>query len=230
MKLNCVVIDDEPLAIDLIIQYISKFEILNIDKSFLNALAGKEYLEKTKTDLLFLDIQMPDISGIQLLQELSNPPIVILTTAYSQYAIDGFELDVIDYLLKPIEFERFEKAINKAINYHQYLHSIDKLIDEYLYVRSDYQLVKIEIDKIEYIESMDDYIKIFLSDKSFVMTLMSLKKIIEKLPDNKFIRVHRSYAVANSKIKRIVNRKIQLSYIDIPIGDTYVAALQQVMK
>jgi two-component system, LytTR family, response regulator len=230
MKLKCVAIDDEPLALELIKQYASKFPALEMTQTFLNAIAGAEYLRKGKTDLLFLDIQMPDITGLQLLRSLKEPPMVIFTTAYSKYAVDGFELDAVDYLLKPIEFERFDKAVTKALEYFKYKEGISDKPVECIYVRSDYHMVRIDLDKIEYLESFDDYVKIYCSDKTNVMTLMSLKKIQEKLPANKFFRVHRSYVVSLSKIKTIVNRKIQLTHSEVPVGDTYISSLKDLMK
>ncbi len=230
MKLKCVIIDDEPLAIELIKQYAEKFPALEITHTFLNAIAGAEYLRKGSTDLLFLDIQMPDINGLQLLRSLKEPPIVIFTTAYAQFALEAFELDVLDYLLKPIEFDRFEKAISKAAQYYKFKKGEPDVVAECIYVRSDYHMVKIELDKVEYAESFDDYVKIYFTDKPPVMTLMSLKKIQEKLPSEKFFRVHRSYVVSLSKIKTIVNRKIQLTQIEIPVGDTYISRLNDLMK
>jgi DNA-binding LytR/AlgR family response regulator len=230
MRLKCVIIDDEPLAIELIKQYVEKFPSLEVTQTFLNAIAGVEYLRSGETDLLFLDIQMPDITGLQLLRSLNKPPMVIFTTAYSQFALNAFELDVLDYLLKPVEFDRFEKAVGKAFNYYKFKNGIANVITESIYVRSEYQMVKVELDKVEYIESLDDYIKIHFTDKSTVMTLMSLKKLQEKLTCDKFIRVHRSYLVNLSKIKTIVNRKIQLSHIEIPVGDTYAKQLNELLK
>lgn len=230
MRLKCVIIDDEPLAIELIKQYVEKFPSLEVTQTFLNAIAGVEYLRSGETDLLFLDIQMPDITGLQLLRSLNKPPMVIFTTAYSQFALNAFELDVLDYLLKPVEFDRFEKAVGKAFNYYKFKNGIANVITESIYVRSEYQMVKVELDKVEYIESLDDYIKIHFTDKSTVMTLMSLKKLQEKLTYDKFIRVHRSYLVNLSKIKTIVNRKIQLSHIEIPVGDTYAKQLNELLK
>ena len=230
MRLKCVIIDDEPLAIELIKQYVEKFPSLEVTQTFLNAIAGVEYLRSEETDLLFLDIQMPDITGLQLLRSLNKPPMVIFTTAYSQFALNAFELDVLDYLLKPVEFDRFEKAVGKAFNYYKFKNGIANVITESIYVRSEYQMVKVELDKVEYIESLDDYIKIHFTDKSTVMTLMSLKKLQEKLTCDKFIRVHRSYLVNLSKIKTIVNRKVQLSHIEIPVGDTYAKQLNELLK
>lgn len=230
MRLKCVIIDDEPLAIELIKQYVEKFPSLEVTQTFLNAIAGVEYLRSGETDLLFLDIQMPDITGLQLLRSLNKPPMVIFTTAYSQFALNAFELDVLDYLLKPVEFDRFEKAVDKAFNYYKFKNGIANVITESIYVRCEYQMVKVELDKVEYIESLDDYVKIHFTDKSTVMTLMSLKKLQEKLTYNKFIRVHRSYLVNLSKIKTIVNRKIQLSHIEIPVGETYAKQLNELLK
>jgi DNA-binding LytR/AlgR family response regulator len=225
-----VIIDDEPLAIELIKQYVEKFPSLEVTQTFLNAIAGVEYLRNVETDLLFLDIQMPDITGLQLLRSLNKPPMVIFTTAYSQFALNAFELDVLDYLLKPVEFDRLEKAVGKAFNYYKFKNGITNLITESIYVRSEYQMVKVELDKVEYIEALDDYVKIHFTDKSTVMTLMSLKKLQGKLTYNKFIRVHRSFLVNLSKIKTIVNRKIQLSHIEIPVGETYAKQLNELLN
>ena len=221
MEIKCVAIDDEPLALQLIRAYIQRFPALRLLHTFDDAVAGAEYLRNQEIDLLFVDINMPDISGIELVRSLQPKPAVIFTTAYKKFAIDGFELNALDYLLKPISFERFEKAAEKAIDYLQYRDVQKRASEQVLFVRSEYQLVKINLHDIEYIESFEDYIKIHQTGAKPVMTLMTLKNILEKLPPGQFQRVHRSFVVAISKIRTIVNRKIRLSAAEIPISDSY---------
>lgn len=221
MLINCVAIDDEPLALELISQYVSKFPALKMVQTFDDAIAGAEFLRAHQTDLLLIDINMPDITGIELVRSLAQKPMTIFTTAYKKFAIDGFELDAIDYLLKPIEFERFAKAINKAIDYYEYKRSAKNHESETLFVRSEYQLVKIDMSEIEYIETVEDYLKIHLATGRPVMTLMTLKTLLEKLPGNKFKRIHRSYVIPLAKIKSIGNRKVRLTSVELPISDTY---------
>lgn len=221
MEIKCVAIDDEPLALQLIREYIRRFPALKLLYTFDDAIAGAEYVRNHEVDLLFVDINMPDISGIDLVKSLQHKPSVIFTTAYKKFAIDGFDLNALDYLLKPISFERFEKAAGKAIDYIR-LRDVQKMATEQvLFVRSEYQLVKIDLHEIEYVESLEDYIKIHLTGLKPVMTLMTLKNILEKLPADQFRRVHRSYVVALSKIRSIVNRRIRLTAAEIPIGDSY---------
>jgi DNA-binding LytR/AlgR family response regulator len=156
--------------------------------------------------------------------------MIIFTTAYKKFAIDGFELDAIDYLLKPIAFDRFERAINKAIEQYHFRTSQKTLHEEPLFVRSEYHLVKIDLDEIEYIESVEDYLKIHRTTGRPVMTLMTLKAMLEKLPAQKFKRIHRSYVVPLSKIKSVVNRKVKLTSIELPISDSYVDSLSEWIK
>lgn len=223
MKLTCVAIDDEPHALELIKDHIRKIPALQLLQTFDDALTGAEYLRAAKPDLLFVDIQMPDISGLELVRSLSEPPIVIFTTAYKKFGYEGFELNAIDYLLKPVSFERFSKAVRKAIDFHRYQHSKNDEQQDSLMVYSEYRLVKIPLTDIEYIESLEDYIKIHLADKSFLLTLMPLKKVLEKLPSDKFKRIHRSYIVAIGKVRSLLNRKVTLqSSKELPVSDSYV--------
>lgn len=189
--------------------------------------SGAELLRQYPVDLLFVDINMPDISGIDLVRSLKNKPVVIFTTAHRQFAYEGYELDALDYLLKPIQPDRFDKAVNKVINFFQYQRQAGKDTENALLVRSEYHLVKIEFNEIEYIESVDDYLKIHRTGMRPVMTLMTLKAIIEKLPVNRFKRIHRSYVVPVAKIKSIVNRKVQLSSNELPISDSYADFIKE---
>ncbi len=223
MLLKCVVIDDEPLAIDLISGYLTKFPELQLLQSFDDALSGAEFLRKIPVDILFIDINMPDITGLDLVRSLNEKPIVIFTTAHKKFAIDGFELDALDYLLKPISFERFSKAVNKAIEYHGYKNKTNTETNENLFVYSEYRLVKIPVNDIEYIESLEDYIRINLVNAKPILTLMPLKTVLEKLPANDFTRIHRSYIVNINKVQSVLNRKLTLSSsTELPISDSYV--------
>jgi DNA-binding LytR/AlgR family response regulator len=222
MQLKCVAIDDEPLALEIIKKYVSAYPSLKMLSTFEDAITGAEFLKSNKVDVLFLDIDMPDISGVDLVRSLQEQPMVIFTTAYKQFAFEGFELEALDYLLKPINSSRFDTAVHKAIDYYQFKHTDHNTVDEHIYVHSEYRLIKINIHDISYIESMQDYIKIHLlsADKP-VLTLMSLKSVIEKIPAAKFIRIHRSYVVAKEQIRYIHNRKIKLHNIELPVGANY---------
>lgn len=230
MKLKCVIVDDEPLAINLLEGYLKKIPGVEVAHSFLNAIAASEYLRREQVDFLLLDIQMPDVSGLSLLKSLQSPPLTIFTTAHKQYAVDGYELNVIDYLLKPIDFERFEKSLSKVAAYLKYLRNEPIAARDAIYVNVDHSLVRIELDNIEYIESLDNYVKIHCTDKTTALTLITLKKILEQLPGNRFIRVHRSFIVAISKIRYVANRKITLTVASIPVGDTYGHVLKELLN
>jgi DNA-binding LytR/AlgR family response regulator len=231
MQLKCVAIDDEPLALELIKTYVTKFPGLQMLQIFEDAVSGTEYLRRNAIDLLFVDINMPDITGIDLVRSLTSRPMVIFTTAYKNFAFEGFELEAIDYLLKPIDVKRFGKAIEKAIDYYKYKNTpADEAQDENLYVYSEYRMVKINLKDIEYIESMEDYIKIHLQFAKTILTLMSMKKVLEKLPEEKFQRIHRSYIVPINKIKSIQNRKVKLDTVELPISDSYIDFARRWMK
>jgi len=227
MVIKWVAIDDEPPALELIKGYAAKMPVLKLSRTFDDAIEGAEFLRNNTVDLLFLDINMPDVTGIELLKSFEKKPVTIFTTAYKKFAFEGFELDVLDYLLKPIEFERFAKAVNKAVEYYNHRSGIKISDSEVIYVRSEYQLIKVSVDDIEYIESLEDYIRIFLTGAKPVMTLMPLKVIMEKLPPEKFIRIHRSYVVPIAKIKSLANRKIKLTAIELPVSETYMEEVKK---
>jgi DNA-binding LytR/AlgR family response regulator len=231
MLLKCIAIDDEPLALKLIAGYVARFPFLQLLNTFEDAISGAEFLKNTPIDLLFIDINMPDITGIDLVRALKVKPMVIFTTAYKNFAFEGFELEAIDYILKPIDFKRFEKAVEKAVDYHQYkTRPAAEQADESLYVYSEYRMVKVDLNTIEYIESMEDYIKIHVTNAKTVLTLMPLKKVLEKLPSDKFQRIHRSYIVPVNKIRSIQNRKVKLSDIELPVSESYLDFVRNWMK
>ncbi|MGE5424016.1 MAG: LytR/AlgR family response regulator transcription factor [Syntrophothermus sp.] len=221
-------IDDEMLALELLEDNIRKVPFLELVKGCRSGFEAMDLLSREKIDLIFLDIQMPDITGIQLLKGLSVKPLVIFTTAYEKYAVEGFELDVIDYLLKPFSFERFLKAVNKAREYIELRErqipsgspSESDTTSSYLFVKSDYKLIKVTIKDILFIEGLKDYIKIYPGEKP-VITLLSMKSIEEKLPASDFTRVHRSYIVNLRKISFIQKSTIFIGSHEIPIGENY---------
>ena len=231
MPLKCVAIDDEPLALELIKTYVARFAELEMLQVFDDAVSGAEFIRKIPVDILFVDINMPDITGLDLVRSLEEKPIIIFTTAHRKFALEGFELDAIDYLLKPISFERFSKAVKKAIEYSRYKNQQISEPTESLFVYSEYRLIKIPFADIEYIESVEDYIKIHLSNTKPILTLMPLKKVLEKLPADKFRRIHRSYIVAIEKVNSILNRKVQLSSsTELPISDSYSSFIKEWKK
>lgn len=218
--LKCVAIDDEPLALELIKSYTEQVDGLQLVQVFEDAIAGAEFLRRNKIDILFVDINMPDISGIDLVRSLEEKPVVIFTTAYKNFAYEGYTLEALDYLLKPIDITRFAKAMQKAKDYLAYKNAPKET--ESLFVYSEYRMVKISLDDIEYIESMEDYIKIHTGSAKPVLTLMPLKKVLEKLPAARFRRIHRSFVVAVARIQSISNRKVLLrSGIALPVSDSY---------
>ena len=229
-RLRCIAIDDEPLALRLISKYALEFPQLQMVQTFEDAISGAEYLKQGTTDLLFIDINMPDITGIELVRSLQQKPLVIFTTAYKNFAFEGFELEAVDYLLKPIDIKRFSKAVEKAVDYYKYKSTVNERQDESIYVYSEYRMVKIDLANIEYIESMEDYIKIHVNNGKTVLTLIPLKKVLEKLPADKFQRIHRSYIVPVNKIKSIHNRRVQLAEIELPISESYTDFARNWMK
>ena len=219
--MKCIALDDEPLALEILKDFCSRVPFLELEKTFVKASDAAKHLRKFPVDLLFLDIQMPDISGIDFYKSLAQSPMVIFTTAYSEYALEGFNLSAVDYLLKPFEFERFSEAVQKAQEYNNYQKQSGKQEAQYLYVRSAYRLVKIHFKDILFIETMDDYLKIHVENGKPVLTLMNLKAMEEKLSPTEFCRVHRSYIVPLDKINFVRNKMITISTFQIPIGNKY---------
>jgi len=229
MKINCIAIDDEPLALDIIKAYCAKVPFLNLTGTFSNAIDTLEYLRHNTVDLMFLDIQMEELTGIQLLNSLKNKPLVIFTTAYDQYALQGFDLDVLDYLLKPIPFERFVKAANKALEQKQKTGSIISEKQErpvapggntFFFVKTETRIEKVNAAEVLYVEGMGDYWRIVTKTRR-IMTLMNAKGIEEILHEPAFCRVHKSFFVAVDKIEFVERKQIKIGEILIPVSDTY---------
>lgn len=219
--MNCVIIDDEHLARDIIRRYIENIPYLNLIAECSNAYEAFAVLETHHVDLLFLDIQMPDISGIKLLESVENYPYIIFTTAYAEYAVEGFEKNAVDYLLKPIAPERFLKAVSKANElYNLKTKNTQETERDYMFVKVEYQTVKIKFADILYIEGLKDYVKIFTKN-GMILTLLNIKAILAKLPQSNFVRVHKSYIVSIAAIEKIERNRIIFGNTRIPIGDSY---------
>ena len=219
--IKAIAIDDEPLALDLIETYCSGIDYIDLKRKFTNTSEAALYLYKFSVDLLFLDIQMPDISGIDFYKTLDCNILVIFTTAYSEYAVAGFNLDAMDYLLKPINFKRFEKAVRKTRDYLEYVHHYSHEDDQSLFVRSDYKLCRIPVMEIRYIEGMDNYVKIYTGDPRPVISHITIKELCTRLPRNSFIRVHRSFVINIKKNISYSNKYIYLGEKKIPVGISY---------
>lgn len=222
--IRCIAIDDEPLALKQMVSYINKTPFLEIVGQCDNALQALPLLKETEVELMFLDINMPDISGMDFFKSLKDPPMVIFTTAYSEYAVDGFKVDAVDYLLKPIGYSDFLKAAQKAserINPTGKGSEI-KSDEKYLFIKSEYKILRINLIDIKYIESMREYLRIHLENQKPIMTLMSLKKMTEYLPISQFMRVHRSYIVNLNKVTTIERNRIVFDQkVYIPISEQY---------
>ncbi len=230
MKLKCAIVDDEPLALGLLESYAKKTPLLELCGCYSSAIEAMKHLQETPVDLLFLDIQMPDLNGLEYSRMVDEQTRIVFTTAFDQYAIDGYRVNALDYLLKPISYADFMQAVNKAVQWFelkQKADSVTNLAGEYIYVKSDYKLVQIELDKILYIEGLKDYIKIHTEDEPRpIISLISMRAMEEKLPADRFIRVHRSFIVQKQKIKVIDKGRIVFGKEYIPISDSYKQELQ----
>ncbi|KAA6302551.1 MAG: Transcriptional regulatory protein YpdB [Candidatus Ordinivivax streblomastigis] len=221
--MRCIAIDDEPLALKLLTQYCNKVPSINLLGAYTDSVEGISYIKATEPDLIFLDIQMPDVSGIQIANSLNKKPLIIFTTAFKEYAIDGFELDVVDYLLKPFDFERFLKAYSKAEERFQSALTksvTEPNVDEIISFKCKYQNVHLPLHSILYIEAFDNYIKIVTANETY-MPVMTMKSIHKLLPEERFIRVHNSYIIPVDKIKSFSREKVTTGKIQISIGRAY---------
>jgi DNA-binding LytR/AlgR family response regulator len=229
MNLNCLVADDEPLARDIIIKHIEATPGLYLSKSCINASEAYEALYEHKIDLMFLDIQMPVITGTDFLRSLSNPPLVIFTTAYNQYAVEGFELNSVDYLLKPITYERFYQAIQKVndrLTFTNLKHQVTHVQPppDFIFIKQDTKLIRVNYSQINYIQAEKDFSSIYLNDKR-IFASMHLKLLEVSLPKPLFMRVHRSFIVNLSKINSVKGNTLELDSIEITIGANYKETL-----
>jgi len=233
--LRCLAIDDEPLALELLEDNISQVPYLKLEGKCSNALEALKFLQEQTVDLIFLDIQMPGLTGLQFIQSLTQKPMIILITAYEKFALEGFNLDVIDYLVKPVPLDRFIKACNKAWELYNLrlkkTENSSSIEPEFLFVNVEYSLLKVEFADIQWIEGLKDYIRIYLKSSSKpVITRMSMKGIEEELPSSKFIRVHKSFIVSVSAITSVRKNSIFIGVEEIPIGDNYKDAVNMIIN
>ncbi len=232
-NLKCIIIDDEPLAQNVIENYLSNFSFIELLGKFNNPIAAFEVIKKEKIDLIFLDIAMPYISGIDFIKTLQHPPKIIITTAYKEYALEGYDLNVIDYLLKPISIERFIKAMNKVVPTEIHSLNVDPKEEpgnsqSFIYVKANGKNVKVLLDSILFVESMKDYIKIY-TDSAVIITQISISSIEKRLP-NSFLRVHRSFIISLKRIEAFTNDVVEIKKHQVPIGRYYKDQLMQLLK
>jgi DNA-binding LytR/AlgR family response regulator len=236
MKLNCIIVEDEPLARNLLIEYVRKVPSLNLIEACSSPIAALEVLRNNNVDVLFLDVQMPELTGISLLKVLQKRPMVILTTAYSEYAMQGYELDVVDYLLKPITFERFLRAVDKVIQRLE-TKTVTTVVEKpqvtadqpFVFVKDGTKLVKVVFDAILYVEGLKDYVTIHTKNQKIV-SLQRLKTLEEQLPPDKFIRIHNSFIVALNAIDVIHKNHVQIRDTQLPIGETYKKSFREFIE
>ncbi len=237
MKTKCLVIDDEPLARDLMRSHIEKLENFEICAECGDAMKALQELHKHKVDLMFMDIQMPQITGLEFLKTLKNPPKVIVTTAYREYALEGFELDVVDYLLKPITFERFLKSVNKYYQATQEDVKNTQAVqittsnpeEAFIYVKENKKVVKLHLSDILYVEGLSEYVQIYTPSKK-IITKTSMTNMSEKLPDDNFMRIHKSFIVSLSKIEAFTSSSIEVPGKALPIGRSYKNSVLEVLQ
>ena len=225
--IKCVAIDDEPLALQQMSSYIKKVPFLQLEAQFHTAIEAREFLQENKVDVLFCDINLPELNGLDFVKSLDGSPMVVFTTAYSEYALDGFRLDAVDYLLKPFSLDDFKRAADRvkkrydAMTAAQEVSQIDE--DDAIFLKTEYKIMRISIGDIAYVEAMSEYLRIYLDGVSRpVIVLLSMKKMEERLPSSSFMRVHRSYIINLKRIREVSkNRIILASDVEVPIGDSY---------
>jgi two-component system, LytTR family, response regulator len=232
--LTCLIVEDEPLARNLLTEYVSKVSDLRLVEACSSPLVALEILRKQHIDILFLDIQMPELTGISFLKVLKNKPLVILTTAYSQYALEGYEHDVVDYLLKPITFERFLRAVDKV---NQRVHSpsrtvpetLQKPADDFVFVKDGTKLVKIQLSDILYVEGLKDYVAIHTKSQK-VVTLQRMKSLEDQLPADRFIRIHHSFIVAVHAIDAVHKGEVKIGTAMLPVSESYRKSFREFIE
>jgi len=228
-KIVCLAVDDEPPALDILKNYINAVPSLELAASCINAIDALNVLRSNRVDLMFLDIQMPQLLGTDLMRTLNNPPKVIFTTAFREFAVEGFELNAVDYLLKPISFERFLKAVNKVMDIRLPQQAEQETHDAYLYFRSDRKMHKVAMEDIIFIESLKDYIKVVTKSKT-IITKQSISSIEERLPKTLFIRIHRSFIVSLNKVQSYTPELIAIGNEELPVSRMYRHEVEKVLR
>ena len=235
MTLNCAIVDDEPLAVELLVSYVAKIPFMNLAGKYSNAIDAMKGLSEHPVDVIFLDIQMPDLNGLELSKMLPATTRIVFTTAFQQYAVDSYRLNALDFLMKPISYVDFLEACSKALQWFKLTRHTEKTDKQEemksIFVKSEYKLLQIDLDKIKYIEGLKDYVKIYTDESTKpVVSLMNMKAMEEMLPSSRFIRVHRSFIVQKSKIREIERNRIIFGDVYIPIGDSYRQAFQDFIQ
>ncbi len=225
--MKAIAIDDEPIALDIVRSHASKVPFLELKAEFTDAFKALEYLQKETVDLIFLDIKMPDISGIEFFNSLSRKPLVIFTTAYSEHAATSFEMDAVDYLLKPFSLARFIKGCNKAFELYNFRNAAET--SDHLYIKTGYEQLKVLYEDILYLEAAGNYVTFTFKDKN-ILSRSTLLEVINLLPTDKFVRVHRSYLVAINKIDKVERHQVTINNIKIPVSEAYSQNLAAALK
>lgn len=229
--IKAVAIDDEPIALKVIENFCKDIDFISLEKTFSEAKEGLKYLNKFPVDLLFLDIDMPLMNGIDLYKQLKQDTMVIFITSRADYAVEGFNLMAVDYLLKPFSYDRFLQATKRANELLNFNTQSEKSDDsKFLYIRADFSLIKVAIADIIYIEALDDYLKIYIQDQKTLVARMTMKAILEKLPSAKFIRVHRSFIVAAGRIQALRSKTVLVDRIEIPLGGSYIEEVNNIFQ
>lgn len=235
MKLHCLLVDDEPEALEVLESYVELVENLELAGKCENALQAFQVLQEKPIDVIFLDIKMPKLLGTDFVRSLRNPPKVIFTTAYREYALDGFDLDVVDYLLKPIPFERFLKAVAKLTKSENGVNGVEKEAfqpnkDTFLYFRAERKMIKVFTKDILYVESLKDYVKIITTNSKPLVVKQAISSLEEMLPETHFVRIHRSYLVAIDKIKTYTSTHVEITDTELPIGRLFQKGVEHALK
>ncbi|HZY36565.1 MAG TPA: LytTR family DNA-binding domain-containing protein [Mucilaginibacter sp.] len=229
-KLSCIIVDDEPVARKILHEFVDQVPFLDLHGKFENAMKAEAFLKVSTVDLIFLDIEMPKISGLQFLQKLNIESMVVLTTAFPQYALEGYELDIIDYLLKPFALSRFLKAVQKAKDFYEMKHkTVSGPLSSYIFIKSDKRIEKIELSEILYAESVGNYVSVYTDDKR-ILAYLTMKSLEAQLPADDFIKIHQSYLVNCSKIDAIEGNEVKLGCKSLPISRNFRDLVMKVVN
>ncbi len=229
-KLSCIIVDDEPVARKILQEFVEQLSFLDLQGKFENAVKAEMFLKQNKTDLIFLDIEMPKVSGLEFLQKMDTESMVILTTAFPQYALEGYELDIIDYLLKPFAFNRFLKAVHKARDFYlMKTNTNSQLPASYIFIKSEKRIEKLELTEILYAESIGNYVSIVTGNKK-ILAYITMKSLESQLPNDVFIKVHQSFLVNASKIETIEGNEIKMGTHSLPISRNYRDSVMKIVQ
>ncbi len=228
--IRAIALDDEPLALKVIENFCQRVDYIQLEKTFTKTIEAHKHLRKQPVDLIFLDIQMPTQNGMEFYADIEQNVMVVFTTAFSEYAVEGFNVNATDYLLKPFSFDRFLQAVEKVKSIYETRNQIQNTEAQYLFIRADYSLKKILISDILFIEGLDDYLKIHIKNQKTIVARMTMKSMLEKLPSSEFLRVHRSYIIPISRVDKVRNKIIYIGDEEIPVSASYEAAFSDAIS